>query len=1066
MIVALLLMTKGIWGNNVVVVDGITNGTISANSSTASKDATVTLTVEPSEGYYITANDITIIKTGGGNMAQTRNDPNIADIFHPNASSIDAEGMGTYTFTMPVSDVKIEAVFRVRETVTGATVNLSASSFTYNGNTQAPSVTSVTKGDITYLASESTNGFADYDVSIPNSINATESPFTVNVTFRGKYTGTASADYTINQATISHVDIAAISDQTYTGSPLTPEPVVKDLDISTTPLVKGKDYTVSYADDHTNVSDAVTVTITGMGNYDNNTTASTTFKIIAATLDATTLNNKIVLSSTSFEYTGEPQAPTMTITGMTEGTDYTVKYKKGNEQATSEKPKDAGTYTIVVVGKGNYSGEVTTNKTFQITKATAAVATAPAAKKNLVYTGELQDLITAGTGSNGVMQYSLDNETYSTTIPQGKEAQTYTVYYKVVGNDNYNDTDVTTLNVTISAAELDASTLNDKISLSSTSFEYTGEPQAPTVTIEGMIEGTDFNVKYKNGDNEATTEKPKDAGTYTIVVVGKGNYSGEVTTNKTFQITKATAAVATAPAAKKNLIYTGELQDLITAGTGSNGVMQYSLDNETYSTTIPQGKEAQAYIVYYKVVGNDNYSDTEVTTLNVTISAAELDASTLNDKISLSSTSFEYTGEPQAPTVTIEGMIEGTDFNVKYKNGDNEATTEKPKEIGIYSIVIECIGNYTGEVTTNKTFQITKATAAVATAPAAKKDLVYTGELQDLITAGTGSNGVMQYSLDNETYSTTIPQGKEAQAYIVYYKVVGNDNYSDTEVTTLNVTISAAELDASTLNDKISLSSTSFEYTGEPQAPTVTITGMTEGTDYTVKYKKGNEQATSEKPKDAGTYTIVVVGKGNFSGEVTTNKTFIIEQPKAGIIDNSKPVTVDGETFYNLTEENAEVIDNTIQVDIALPSEADTRTTITTTGFLIFSTGTDLNMAIRNLKLHNIVIFIFTGDLYGDSSKLRLKGSATRDTRAIGDLKLTSGAEYEVISEGDMILTMKLGEEETAFTSISVRASSTNINAVEADNSTDKWYDLNGKRINEPTHKGLYIRNGKKVVIK
>ena len=556
MIVALLLMTKGIWGNNVVVVDGITNGTISANSSTASKDATVTLTVEPSEGYYITANDITIIKTGGGNMAQTRNDPNIADIFHPNASSIDAEGKGTYTFTMPVSDVKIEAVFRVRETVTGATVNLSASSFTYNGNTQAPSVTSVTKGDITYLASESTNGFADYDVSIPNSINATESPFTVNVTFRGKYTGTASADYTINQATISHVDIAAISDQTYTGSPLTPEPVVKDLDISTTPLVKGKDYTVSYADDHTNVSDAVTVTITGMGNYDNNTTASTTFKIIAATLDATTLNNKIVLSSTS--------------------------------------------------------------------------------------------------------------------------------------------------------------------------FEYTGEAQAPTVTIEGMTEGTDFNVRYK----------------------------------------------------------------------------------------------------------------------------------------------------------------------------------------------------------------------------------------------------------------------------------------------------------------------------------------------------KGNEQATSEKPKDAGTYTIVVVGKGNFSGEVTTNKTFIIEQPKAGIIDNSKPVTVDGETFYNLTEENAEVIDNTIQVDIALPSEADTRTTITTTGFLIFSTGTDLNMAIRNLKLHNIVIFIFTGDLYGDSSKLRLKGSATRDTRAIGDQKLTSGAEYEVISEGDMILTMKLGEEETAFTSISVRASSTNINAVEADNSTDKWYDLNGKRINEPTHKGLYIRNGKKVVIK
>ena len=726
MTAAFLMVTSLALGNNVTIADGISNGTITASSTTANAAATITLTVTPSDGYYITANDITIIQTGDGGMAQTRTEPDIAATFHPVASTIDAEGKGTYTFTMPVSNVRIEATFIARTVVSEATVNLSATSFTYNGSVQKPSVTSVTKDEITYLVSESTNGYGDYDVTIPNSINATESPFTAEVTFRGMYTGTASATYTINQASISNVDIAAISDQTYTGSPLTPEPVVKDLDISTTPLVKDKDYTVSYADDHTNVSDAVTVTITGMGNYDNTTTASTTFKIIAATLDATTLNNKITLSSTS--------------------------------------------------------------------------------------------------------------------------------------------------------------------------FEYTGEEQAPTVTIEGLKEGTDFTVKYKNGDDEATTEKPKDVNTYTIVIVGKGNYTGEVITNKNFQITKATATIATTPTAKKNLVYTGELQDLITAGTGSNGMVQYSLDNETYNTAIPQGKEAQEYTVYYKVVGNDNYNDSEVTTLNVIISAAVLNATTLNNKITLSSTSFEYTGEEQAPTVTIEGLKEGTDFTVKYKNGDDEATTEKPK--------------------------------------------------------------------------------------------------------------------------------------------------------------------------DAGTYTIVIVGKSNYSGETITNETFIIKEPKAGINDNSKPVTVNGETFYNLTEETAEVIDNTIKVDIALPAEADTRTTITTTGALIFSIGTDLNMVIKNLKLYNIVVFIFTGDLYGDSSHLRLKDSATRGTRDVGDLKLTSGAEYEVISEGDMILTMKLGEEETTLTSISVKASSTGINAAEAGHNTYEWFDLNGKRINEPTHKGLYIRNGKKIVIK
>lgn len=366
MIAAFLMVTSLALGNNVTIADGISNGTITASSTTANAAATITLTVTPSDGYYITANDITIIQTGDGGMAQTRTEPDIAATFHPVAGTIDAEGKGTYTFTMPVSNVRIEATFTARTVVSEATVNLSATSFTYNGSIQKPSVTSVTKDEITYLVSESTNGFGDYDVTIPNSINATESPFTAEVTFRGKYSGTASATYTINQAAISTVAIDAISDQTYTGSPLTPEPVVKDLDISTTPLVKDKDYTISYADDHTNVSDAVTITITGMGNYDNTTTASTTFKIIAAMLDATTLNNKVSLSSTSFEYTGEAQAPTVTIEGMKEGTDFTVKYKNGEDEATTEKPKDTGTYTIVIVGLGNYSGEIVTSKTFTI----------------------------------------------------------------------------------------------------------------------------------------------------------------------------------------------------------------------------------------------------------------------------------------------------------------------------------------------------------------------------------------------------------------------------------------------------------------------------------------------------------------------------------------------------------------------------------------------------------------------------------------------------------------------------------------------------------------------------
>ena len=190
-------------GYQVNVANSIANGTISvSSSSTATAGTTVTITVTPDNGYYITENDITITPTGTGSQAQTRTDFDISVIFHPSASSINAEGEGTYTFEMPESDVKIEASFIARDVITDATVKLSATTFTYNGSLQQPTVTSVEKDGTTFLTEESTNGYADYDVDIPNSINVKEIPYAITVTFRGKFTETATADYAINKKDI------------------------------------------------------------------------------------------------------------------------------------------------------------------------------------------------------------------------------------------------------------------------------------------------------------------------------------------------------------------------------------------------------------------------------------------------------------------------------------------------------------------------------------------------------------------------------------------------------------------------------------------------------------------------------------------------------------------------------------------------------------------------------------------------------------------------------------------------------------------------------------------------
>ena len=74
-------------------------------------------------------------------------------------------------------------------------------------------------------------------------------------------------------------------------------------------------------------------------------------------------NAKVTLSKKSFVYNGKVQKPTIKAIGgktLTAGTDYTVTWSN----ASSRK---AGTYTVTITGKGNYTG--TTKATYKINKA-------------------------------------------------------------------------------------------------------------------------------------------------------------------------------------------------------------------------------------------------------------------------------------------------------------------------------------------------------------------------------------------------------------------------------------------------------------------------------------------------------------------------------------------------------------------------------------------------------------------------------------------------------------------------------------------------------------------------
>jgi hypothetical protein len=65
----------------------------------------------------------------------------------------------------------------------------------------------------------------------------------------------------------------------------------------------------------------------------------------------------VVLSATSYAYNGKAKTPTVTISGLKNGTDYTVTYSSNVA---------VGTAKVTIKGKGNYTGTLT--KTFTIKK--------------------------------------------------------------------------------------------------------------------------------------------------------------------------------------------------------------------------------------------------------------------------------------------------------------------------------------------------------------------------------------------------------------------------------------------------------------------------------------------------------------------------------------------------------------------------------------------------------------------------------------------------------------------------------------------------------------------------
>ena len=123
------------------------------------------------------------------------------------------------------------------------------------------------------------------------------------------------------------------------------------------------------------------------------------------------------------------------------------------------------------------------------------------------------------------------------------------------------------------------------------------------------------------------------------------------------------------------------------------------------------------------------------------------------------------------------------------------------------------------------------------------------------------NNEQVTKEMANITYKNNINVGKATVL------ISGINNYIGEKELTFNI----LQKDISKL--AMTLSATSFVYSGSAQKPTVKIGTLKSGVDYSVTYKNNI---------NTGKASVTATGKGNYKGSIT--KTFIIKPPKATIV--------------------------------------------------------------------------------------------------------------------------------------------------------------------------------------
>lgn len=664
----------------------------------------------------------------------------------------------------------------------------------YDGKPHEPAVRVVYNGIV--LKGPNQTSTPDYTLDYTNNVNAGIA--TITITGNGSFNGTKTMEFRIQPRDIAGEDFRYFDgnnnvfvdevNYAFTGNPVEPVIKVADRGMPGSPeLVRDTDYEVTYTDFNDDDNEhryagKVTLTVSGKGNYGGK--KEFTYYIGEDISKSYTLVNG--KSSVSVEYNGLVQAPAEDSITVVWGaaTDLT--------DANGEKRYDIAYY------KNGFE------------------------RQNMVSPGAIVDADTyyvavVGVPSKGTYAKSSKDNSCAYTINPRSIAQSYILVSGYDGTYYYTGQSIEPKGITVEDTDLPVSS----------------NPAEPKRTVK-LTNGQDYELSYANNTS---------AGKASIIVTGKGNYTGSRVAY--FNIISSDA--------NGNNTWDGTSEGTGSISNGTTTIaaadIRLGFDNSAYDCMMYNGYERIPTVSINGISTNEfiitasNNVRPGIATLMITGRGNNFTGTIVkNYKIKADLSTYGtiaaiadqvYTGYQITPHVTLtcggNMLNQGSDYTVTYLNNTN---------VGVATVMATATNDSYYIGTARQSFNISNTAGGMEITGYASS-YTYTGYAitPDLVV--TMNSRVLNRGTDYVvSYSNNINVGTATM------RVTGIGSYSGTK--TINYTIEAKNIE-----NCLTTAVTNYQYTGNTYTPNVTVTDsstgktLVAGTDYTITYSNNTNPGTA-----------------------------------------------------------------------------------------------------------------------------------------------------------------------------------------------------------------------------